>query len=199
MQLQEASKETTESREEVIGHISSIQLLARVDKAKLRGSKLRLVQNTTQQLAFAKHHFRFSHNDVSRQLTTPLATSPFLRVNLGLGDEIEWLLAFRNEVQQYSRHHLFPRPENSRSQNTWWQQAESLRLPRQGSLYQLVVVMAMKESSSEGHEYGGNHMVLDKTTERSSILGHQVLHVGRDWGHAGFGITAHSSHHSPML
>ena len=56
MQLQEAGKETTESREEVIGHISSIQLLARVDKAKLRGSELRLVQNTTQQLAFAKHH-----------------------------------------------------------------------------------------------------------------------------------------------
>ena len=42
--------------------------------------------------------------------------------------------------------------------------------------------MAMKESSSEGHEYGGNHVVLDKTTERSSILGYQVLPVGRDWG-----------------
>ena len=58
MQLQEGSEEATQSREKLVGHAPTIQLLTGVDEAKLGGPKLRLVQHSTEQLARTEHHLQ---------------------------------------------------------------------------------------------------------------------------------------------
>ena len=73
---------------------------------------------------------------------------------------------------------LFSRPEGCWLEATWTQQLKALALLRQRGKYQLLVVMAMEVSSPEGHEYSGDDVVLDETTQRSPVLGDQVLAVG---------------------
>ena len=102
MQLQEGSEEATQSREKLVGHAPTIQLLTGVDEAKLGGPKLRLVQHSTEQLARTEHHLqqaqstsqhvpttlsrqhlRLCHDDIPGCLAPPLATPPLLWVDFG--------------------------------------------------------------------------------------------------------------------